>query len=134
MTEPTLDIVARLHEQIARMQGASGEPPAGIGEALDGRLRITVTQGKVSEVELNPRALRAAGEDLARAIQEAVNQAIDAHNAQIAAGMPSVPSMGELERTLEEFTHDSAVALEQATARMQQAMAAVQRISEQHRR
>jgi hypothetical protein len=134
MTEPTLEIVAKLQEQLARMQGQSGEPPTGTGEALDGKLRITVTSGKVSDVTLEPRAMREASEDLAAAIQVAVNQAIEAHNAQLAAGLPGTPSVDELSRTLDDITSDSTRAIAQAGESMRQAMANVQRISELHRR
>jgi hypothetical protein len=134
MTEPTLDIVERLREQLARMQGQTGEPPTGVGEALEGKLRITITQGRVSEVTLEPRAMREASEDLAAAIQEAVNLAIEAHNAQLAAGLPGTPSVDELTRTLDEITSNSTAAMEQAGESMRQAMANVQRISELHRR
>jgi hypothetical protein len=134
MTEPVLEIVAKLQAQLARMQGQDGEPPTGTGEALDGKVRVTVTSGKVSAVTLEPRVMREASEDLAGAIQDAVNQAIEAHNAQFAAGMPATPSVDEMSRTLDEVTSDSAVAIEQAGESMRQAMANVQRISELHRR
>lgn len=128
MTEPIPNIVARLQEQLSRFQGRSGEPPTGTGEALDGRLTITMASGKVSEVRLDPRAMRAASEDIADAIKDAINQAIEAHHAQLAAGLPATPSMDELARTLDEVTSDSMRALEESNRSMLAALDSVQRL------
>lgn len=98
MTEPVLDIVAKLQEQLARMQGQAGEPPAGTGEALDGKLRITVTSGNVSEVTLEPRAMRQASEDLAAAIKDAVNQAIEQAGHDMRQALANVQRISELHR------------------------------------
>jgi hypothetical protein len=51
------------------------------GEALDGRVRVTVSAGRISEVTLDPRAMRTPSEDLAAAFRDAANAAIDAQNA-----------------------------------------------------
>ncbi|MET9022143.1 YbaB/EbfC family nucleoid-associated protein [Actinopolymorpha sp. NPDC004070] len=144
MTDPwgaSADMVGRLQEQLARARQASApddpdaaSAPAGTGEVLDGRLRVTLTAGRVSAVHLDPRALRLPSEDLAAAIQEAVNAAIDAHNEQATAGLPGVPPLAELSRTLDEVTDASRRAMAQSAQAMREALAGVQRVSELHRR
>ncbi len=101
---------------------------------LDGRLRVTMTAGRVSDVHLDPRALRLPSEDLAAAIQEAVNAAIDVHNEQVTAGLPGVPPLAELSRTLDEVTDASRRAMAESVQAMRDALAGVQRVSELHRR
>ncbi|GAA5023961.1 hypothetical protein GCM10023317_69330 [Actinopolymorpha pittospori] len=122
----------------ARQRGPQGpdrpEPPAATGHALDGRVQVTVTAGRVSDVTLDPRALRAPSEDLAAAIREAVNAAIEAHNAQAVAGVPDVPPLPDLTRMLDEVSDASRRAMEEAGEGMRDALAAVQRVSELHRR
>lgn len=53
-----------------------GEPMVGVGEALDGQVRVRVTDGEVQRVELGPRAKRATDEALGEAIKDATNAAI----------------------------------------------------------
>lgn len=108
MTDPWRapgDVVGRVRKELAQARRTAEEDaghrgpqaaerpemPAARGHALDGRVQVTVTAGRVSDVTLDPRALRAPSEDLAAAIREAVNAAIDAHNAQAVAGLPGRP-------------------------------------------
>ena len=62
----------------------TGEPPAesepveGVGESPDGRVKaIAVSGGRLKGIELNPRAMRLASEELAELITNAVNAALD---------------------------------------------------------
>ncbi|MFD2079315.1 hypothetical protein [Actinopolymorpha cephalotaxi] len=73
-------------------------------------------------------------EDLAGAIQEAVNAAIDAHNEQATVGLPGVPPLAELSRTLDEVTDTSRRAMAESAQAMREALAGVQRVSDLHRR
>jgi hypothetical protein len=54
----------------------AGEPPEGYGEAADGLVRVTVTGGRLSTVELNPRVMKLASQELAEAFVEAANAAL----------------------------------------------------------
>lgn len=151
MTDPWRapgDVVGRVRKELAQARRTAEEDaghrgpqaaerpemPAATGHALDGRVQVTVTAGRVSDVTLDPRALRAPSEDLAAAIREAVNAAIDAHNAQAVAGLPDVPSLPDLNRMLDEVSDASRRAMEEAGQGMRDALAAVQRVSELHRR
>jgi len=53
------------------------EPPEGHGKAADGRVRVTAAGGRISAVDLDPRAMRLPSTDLAAAIMEATNAALD---------------------------------------------------------
>ncbi|MEQ4205371.1 YbaB/EbfC family nucleoid-associated protein [Actinopolymorpha sp. B9G3] len=159
MTDPSRasqDIVNRLREELARLEHAAppdqrdadldaagdagADPtggagsPTGIGEALDGKVRITVSAGHVSEVVLEPRALRTPSEELAAAIRDATNAAIDAQNAEVTSGLPGVPSLTDLTSTLDEFSAESLRAMAESSRGIRDAIATVQRISELHRR
>ncbi|MGH3486840.1 MAG: hypothetical protein ACRDP8_02825 [Actinopolymorphaceae bacterium] len=159
MTDPTRatqDIVNRLREELARLEqpappdqldadarvddetGADsrggGGTPTGTGEALDGKVRITVSAGHVSEVVLEPRVLRTPSEELAAAIRDATNAAIDAQNSQGTAALPGVPPMADLAATLDEVSAESLRAMEESSLGIRDAIAAVERISELHRR
>ncbi|MEQ7127869.1 YbaB/EbfC family nucleoid-associated protein [Actinopolymorpha sp. B11F2] len=160
MTDPSRasqDIVNRLREELARLEHAAppdqrdadledaagdagADPtggagtPTGIGEALDGKVRITVSAGHVSEVVLEPRALRTPSEELAAAIRDATNAAIDAQNAEVTSGLPGVPSLADLTSTLDEFSAESLRAMAESSRGIRDAIATVQRIAELHRR
>ena len=72
------DVVAAL----GRAQEPSGDrdeqqPPIGTGEAADGRVRVrAVLPGRIEKLELEPSVLRLSAEELARAIESAVNAAL----------------------------------------------------------
>jgi DNA-binding protein YbaB len=137
------DIVNRMRNQLAEQQQPSaGEhsstdeasTPTGTGEALNGRVRVTVSQGRISEVTLDPRAMRAPSEDLAAAFREAANAAIEDQTGRMTTDLPTMPPLTDLARTLDEISADSMRAIEESTQGIQDAIAAVQRVSEQHRR
>jgi hypothetical protein len=156
MTDPsrtTQDIVNRLSEELARLDqtapsgadpSADGDTgigaqagegtPTGTGEALDGKVRITVSAGHVSEVVIDPRVRRRPSEELAAAIRDATNAAIDAQNAQVSAELPGVPPLAELAATLDDISAESLRAMEESSRGIRDAIATVQRISELHRR
>jgi len=72
-----LDDVRRELRDLANASGgADGEPPEGYGEGADGLVRVTVVNGLLSNVELDPRVTRMASQDLAEAFTAAANQAL----------------------------------------------------------
>lgn len=63
----------------------------GTGEAADGKVKVTVHQGgRLEAVDLDPRAMRMASEDLGAAIVEAVAAATEDVTAKAAELMESV--------------------------------------------
>jgi hypothetical protein len=78
LSGPLAEVVAAL----GRAQAPSGEqpeqePPIGMGEAADGRVRVRATlPGRIENLELEPSVLRLSGEELAREIESAVNAAL----------------------------------------------------------
>ncbi|MFC5746005.1 YbaB/EbfC family nucleoid-associated protein [Actinomadura rugatobispora] len=61
----------------------------GEGESADGRVRaVAVTGGRIASLELDPRVMRQAPDELARTIAEALNAALDSLRARAAAERP----------------------------------------------
>jgi hypothetical protein len=130
------DELTRLHRETpeAVAPDTAASTPVGTGQALEGKIQVTVSGGRVSQVQLDPRAMRIPSEDLAAAFRDAANAAIDDQNSQASAGLPNVPSVDQLSRTLNEISADSVRAMEQAAQGIRDAISAVQRVSETHRR
>ncbi len=145
MTDPwwaSKDIVHRMQDQLDQLRADTApstgttpaEPPVGAAEALDGPVRVEVTGGRVSALHIDPPALRTRADVLATAIMEATNAALDAMRAAMTASLPTPPVLDQMTRTLNEISSDSLRALDEATEGIHQSMAAIQRISELHRR
>jgi hypothetical protein len=142
MTDPwwaAKDIVHRMQDQLRAGSTPSAgitpaEPPVGAAEALDGKVRVEVTGGRVSALRIDPPALRTRADVLATAIMEATNAALEAMRAAMTASLPTPPSQDQLTRTLNEISSDSLRAMDEATEGIRQSMAVIQRISELHRR
>jgi DNA-binding protein YbaB len=66
-----------LHALAEAARQAAAEPPEGRGEAADGMVKVTARDGRISTVELNPKAMRMASQDLAEAVTKAANAALD---------------------------------------------------------
>jgi DNA-binding protein YbaB len=80
------DRLERVREMGAQMAELRGE-----GEAADGKVRVLVQQGgRLETLELDPRAMRMASEDLAAAIVEAVAAATEDATAKASELMESV--------------------------------------------
>jgi hypothetical protein len=78
LSGPLAEVVAAF----GRAQAPSGEqpeqePPTGMGEAADGRVRVRAAlPGRIENLELEPSVLRLSGEELAWEIESAVNAAL----------------------------------------------------------
>jgi DNA-binding protein YbaB len=81
-----------LQEEIAQLTGH--------GEAADGRIRVEADNaGKLTRLEIDPRAMRMASEDLAEAILEAAQKAADDVMARSQELFDSImPSFGDLQQ------------------------------------
>jgi hypothetical protein len=91
-----------LHELANAATNADGEPLQGYGEAADGMVRVTAVEGRLSTVDLNPRVMRLASQELAEAFAEAANAAL----ADLASKFPQTTypavDIGTLETQLAE--------------------------------
>lgn len=145
MNDPTptsWELAQRLHTDLAALQrycrsdrpDEDTTPPSGTGEAMSGRIRVRVTGGRVSEVEIDPRARRKPSAELAAAVRDATNAAIGNHTAQASASLPNAPSLEELSATLHEISADSARTMEESERGIQDALRAVQHISQLRQR
>ncbi|WP_433263204.1 YbaB/EbfC family nucleoid-associated protein [Actinosynnema sp. CS-041913] len=144
MTDPwdaSRNIVHRMQDQLAQVRADTGAPPSapsepvvGTGEALDGMVRVEATLGRVSSLRVDPSALRTRLPDLVAAIVEATNTALDAARTATAESLPTPPSLDQMTRTLNELSADSLRAADRAAEGVRQSMAAIQRISELHRK
>ncbi|WP_227023190.1 YbaB/EbfC family nucleoid-associated protein [Actinomadura rubrobrunea] len=57
---------------------ADGDALEGVGEAADGRIKVTaVAGGRLKSVELNPRVMRMSSQELGERLVEAVNAALE---------------------------------------------------------
>lgn len=65
-----------LRELAAASTGPDGRPHEGYGEAAGGMVRVRAVEGQVSAVELDPKAMRMASQDLAEAFAAAANAAL----------------------------------------------------------
>ncbi|MEU1737245.1 YbaB/EbfC family nucleoid-associated protein [Streptosporangium sp. NPDC020145] len=80
-----------------------GDPLQGSGRAADGQVSVLVgPDGRLAALNLNPRVMRMASEDLAREILTAVNAALDDLRANIPGLDPAaIPDPGRLAESLE---------------------------------
>jgi hypothetical protein len=74
-----------LRELTQGATGPDGRPHEGAGEAAGGLIRVTAIGGRLSGVELDPRAMRLPSQDLAREFEAAANAAL----ADLASKYPS---------------------------------------------
>ncbi|MFG1871326.1 YbaB/EbfC family nucleoid-associated protein [Micromonospora arborensis] len=99
-----------LEEQLAQARAAlrdvsrtvaPRERVESVGEAADGRIRVTVgSDGRVSAVDLDPRVLREGSEHLAEELRRAVNAALDGQDEAGATTEP-MPDLAAMTATVE---------------------------------
>ncbi|MER5337663.1 YbaB/EbfC family nucleoid-associated protein [Micromonospora sp. NPDC002717] len=71
-----------------------------VGEAADGRIRVTLgTDGRISAIEIDPRVLREGSEHLAGELRRAVNAALDGQESAVDA--EPMPDLAAMTATLE---------------------------------
>jgi DNA-binding protein YbaB len=121
--DETLATLRPLAEQGHQADSEPETPLRGVGEALDGHVRVTAKPGGLLEsVELNPRALRSDSETLAEAFLAATNAALDDLRQRLSTALPDVPDPTQLVERLQEFQQQSVVQMR----RYLDAIAAVQ--------
>ena len=108
-----MDYDAGLSELRRELQelAASGDPPTGFGEAAEGMVRVTAVDGRVTAVDLNPRVMRMASEELAEYLATAVNAALaDLAGKYPRGNLPTV-DLGRLDDQLAEVQQQAAVSM-----------------------
>lgn len=92
---------------------SAGQEPAeqieGIGEAAEGRIKVTaVTGGRITDVHIDPRAMRLGSEALGEQLAIAVNAALDDLRAKAAgAAADQVVDVTALSKRVEQLQNDS---------------------------
>ncbi|MGW0227625.1 YbaB/EbfC family nucleoid-associated protein [Actinopolymorpha singaporensis] len=96
-------------EQGAADGGAEPTGPVrGVGEALDGYVRVTAKPGgELETVELNPRVLRSDSESIAEAFREAANAALADLQAKLTSALPALADQQQMLERLQEFQQQS---------------------------
>ncbi|MFF4419006.1 YbaB/EbfC family nucleoid-associated protein [Streptosporangium sp. NPDC001559] len=100
------DMLAEGIRSLSLLEGL-GDPAEntlqGSGQAADGQVSVLVgPDGRLAALNLNPRVMRMASEDLAREILTAVNAALDDLRASIPGLDPAaIPDPGRLAESLE---------------------------------
>ncbi|MGV9772961.1 YbaB/EbfC family nucleoid-associated protein [Streptosporangium sp. NPDC003464] len=80
----------RLLSELENLQDLAEQPLRGSGQAADGQVSAVVgPDGRLCELNLNPRVMRMASEDLAGEILTAVNAALD----DLRAGLPGLDAV-----------------------------------------
>jgi DNA-binding protein YbaB len=101
---------SQLLASVRTTTAAGGAERVGIGEAADGRVRASVGAGyKLTDLRIDPRAMRLESQALGEQIMQAVNAAVDDLREAGAAGAAVTPEVdvGELVGRLEELRTDS---------------------------
>ncbi|MET9021259.1 YbaB/EbfC family nucleoid-associated protein [Actinopolymorpha sp. NPDC004070] len=86
------------------------EPVRGVGEALDGYVRVTAKPGgELETVELNPRLLRSDSATVAEAFREAANVALADLQGKLTSALPALADQQQMLERLQEFQQQSVV-------------------------
>ncbi|WP_240489861.1 YbaB/EbfC family nucleoid-associated protein [Actinomadura atramentaria] len=107
---------------------AAGTPDApdveGTGEAADGRVKVTaVAGGRLKSVELDPRAMRMASQELGEALVTAANAALDDLRSRAAgAAADEIVDTAALGARVEEIQNESLRQMREITAALSDAV------------
>lgn len=139
MTTTSLDdlihrTIVETEAAAARQQSGSADPTAlgltepvvGHGDAWDDRIRVTLTDGRFTECDLPPQALRLGAEDLAEHVLTAANAAITDYQTQLMIALAEQqPDLSTLTGNLREIQADAVRAGSSYTDQMQDVLRAV---------
>lgn len=100
----------------------------GHGTAHDDRIRVTIAEGRVRDLELQPLAMRQSNVDLADAIVAAVNEALGDYAERMTAALgAATPDPGLLAESTRGLRGDELTAVRSYTDALFDALAQVQR-------
>ncbi|GAB3891375.1 hypothetical protein GCM10029964_064440 [Kibdelosporangium lantanae] len=100
MTDPwrgAKDVVHNVQDQLDHLRTAANrpagqsasEPPVGKGEALDGKIKVEATGGRVTALTIAQPAMHVPMPDLTKAIMEATNAALEAMRTAMVESTPT---------------------------------------------
>jgi DNA-binding protein YbaB len=69
-------LLDNLRSEGAGAEPGDSEPASGNGQALDGLIQVTARAGRVTEIQLDPRAMRLPSQTLAEELLAATNAAL----------------------------------------------------------
>ncbi|MDO5287209.1 MAG: YbaB/EbfC family nucleoid-associated protein [Actinomycetia bacterium] len=125
--ESLRQVFADLDAQLARAEVPSpgpdleSSPVTAEGTAADERLRVTVTNGRVQEVSLQPQLLRLSNAELGDHIAEAVNNALEAYQTALMAQLSQLsPDLGAVREQVRQIQEESIRSLDAYTDSMLQ--------------
>ncbi|GGU91682.1 hypothetical protein GCM10010182_03350 [Actinomadura cremea] len=92
----------------AAAPAADAEPVEGVGEAGEGRVKVTaVSGGRLKKVEINPRAMRLSAEELGEHLVTAANAALDDLRTNAAEAAGQAVDTERLGKQVEEIQNES---------------------------
>ncbi len=104
-----------------------GHPVAGHGSALDDRIRATVTDGRLTELELQPQAMRLTNADLSEHVVQAVNEALAGYQSALMTALTDQqPDLSSVADGLREIQADAVRAVSAYTDQMYEVLKRVQ--------
>ncbi|GAA1847070.1 hypothetical protein [Asanoa iriomotensis] len=98
---------------------------AGTGVAADGLIRVTAEGGRLSDVAVDPRAMRLPPAEFAEQLREAVNIALAEADPTATPEAAALPDPAALSRQLEELQNQSARQMARYTQSISEVMAAL---------
>ena len=104
-----------------------GEPPRGVGTAMDGAIRCTAElPGLVTSLEFDPTVMRSSSRDLAHHVAEAVNAALADLRGQVAGAAAPVDPKA-LSAQVAQLQDESIRQMERFTSAIGQAIERIRR-------
>lgn len=97
------DILRRLAEQVEQPLPPVETPTVtGEGQSEDQRVTVVISKGHVETVDIDPRSMRKPTPELCADLKQAMNAAIDAHNAALYEAMQgTIPNPSDIRAGLE---------------------------------
>lgn len=101
-------VVAQARKTLESMRrggpAEEGEPVEGVGEAAEGRVKVTaVSGGRLTNVEINPRAMRLSSEELGGHLTAAANAALKDLRGKLADAAGDVVDPGALAERVDQI-------------------------------
>jgi DNA-binding protein YbaB len=125
MTSDEFDQALSAARQALNDVTPSSAPATGTGLAADGLIRVTADGGRLSEVVVDPRAMRLPHAEFAEQLREAVNSALAEADVTATPEAAALPDPARLAHQLEELQNQSARQMARYTQSISEVMAAL---------
>ncbi|MEV4618515.1 hypothetical protein AB0J74_07405 [Asanoa sp. NPDC049573] len=116
---------ARQALQDAMAGAASAVPATGNGVGADGLIQVTAEGQRLTEVVVDPRAMRLPAEEFGAELLAAVNAALAETDPAVAPEAAALPDPAALTRQLEELQNQSLLQMARYTQSITEVMAAL---------